>query len=106
MTIRSASFTHQTSWGCSTIRRKLSAILVLEAGIGKMHGGGEIVPTCARLARRWQADPDLVRPVSCRNNSALEYSPEHATLEAAASEERLGVLTPEPLEAVDQAFPS
>ena len=56
----------------------------------------------ARLARRWGAAGDLVRPVSVAElGLALEHLPAHTTLDASLVRDRLGIEPPDPWAAID-----
>lgn len=56
----------------------------------------------ARLARRWGAAADLVRPASAAElGLALEHLPPHTTLDASLVRDRLGIEPPDPWAAID-----
>ena len=56
----------------------------------------------ARLARRWGAAADLVRPASAAElGLALEHLPAHTTLDASLARDRLGIEPPDPWAAID-----
>jgi len=56
----------------------------------------------ARLARRWGAAADLVRPASAAElGLALEHLPGHTTLDASLVRDRLGIEPPDPWAAID-----
>jgi dTDP-4-dehydrorhamnose reductase len=56
----------------------------------------------ARLARRWGAAPDLVRPASVAElGLPLEHLPVNGTLDASAVRDRLGFKPPDPWAAID-----
>jgi dTDP-4-dehydrorhamnose reductase len=57
----------------------------------------------ARLAARWQADPNLVRPAtSAELGLRLEHLPAHTTLDPATLRDRLGIETPDPWAAIEE----
>lgn len=56
----------------------------------------------ARLARRWGAAADLVRPASAAElGLALEHLPANTTLDASLMRDRLGIEPPDPWAAID-----
>lgn len=56
----------------------------------------------ARLARRWGAPLDLVRPASVTEvGLAIEHLPPHTTLDASIVRDRLGIEPPDPWAAID-----
>lgn len=56
----------------------------------------------ARLARRWGAAADLVRPASAAElGLTLEHLPAHTTLDASLVRDRLGIEPPDPWAAID-----
>ena len=56
----------------------------------------------ARLARRWGAAADLVRPASGDEvGLTLEHLPAHTTLDASLVRDRLGIEPPDPWAAID-----
>lgn len=57
----------------------------------------------ARLARRWGAAPDLVRPATVAElGLSLEHLPAHTTLDASLVRDRLGIEPPDPWAAIDE----
>lgn len=55
-----------------------------------------------RLAARWGAASDLVRPATTADlRLALEHLPAHTTLDASAGRDRLGIASPDPWAAID-----
>jgi dTDP-4-dehydrorhamnose reductase len=57
----------------------------------------------ARLATRWQADPNLVRPAtSAELGRRLEHLPAHTTLDPATLRDRLGIEPPDPWVAIEE----
>lgn len=57
----------------------------------------------ARLARRWGATADLVRPASAAElGLALEHLPAHTTLDVSLMRDRLGIDSPDPWAAIDE----
>lgn len=57
----------------------------------------------ARLARRWGATADLVRPASAAElGLALEHLPAHTTLDVSLMRDRLGIEPPDPWAAIDE----
>jgi dTDP-4-dehydrorhamnose reductase len=56
-----------------------------------------------RLARRWGAAPDLVRPATVAElGLSLEHLPRHTTLDASAVRDTLGIEPPDPWAAIDE----
>lgn len=56
----------------------------------------------SRLAARWGAASDLVRPATAADlGLALEHLPAHTTLDASAVRDKLGIAPPEPWAAID-----
>lgn len=56
----------------------------------------------ARLARRWGAAADLVRPASAAElGLGIEHLPAHTTLDASLMRDRLGIEPPDPWAAID-----
>jgi dTDP-4-dehydrorhamnose reductase len=56
-----------------------------------------------RLAARWGAAPEMIRPVTAAESEVrLEHVPAHTTLDAAAVRDRLGIEPPDPWAAIDE----
>ena len=78
-------------------REPLSPILQVSARADVSYAD-----VAARLAHRWGAAADLVRPASAAElGLALEHLPAHTTLDASLMRDRLGIEPPDPWAAID-----
>jgi len=79
-------------------REPLGSILQVSA-----RGDIAYAEVAARLAARWGAAPDLVRPATAAESKVgLEHVPAHTTLDATAVRDRLGIEPPDPWAAIDE----
>lgn len=79
-------------------REPLGSILQVSA-----RGDIAYAEVAARLAARWGAAPDLVRPATAAESKVgLEHVPVHTTLDATAVRDRLGIEPPDPWAAIDE----
>jgi dTDP-4-dehydrorhamnose reductase len=78
-------------------REPLGPILQFSA-----RGDVSYADLASRLARRWGAAADLVRPATATElGLALEHLPQHTTLDASAVRDRLELEPPDPWAAID-----
>lgn len=78
-------------------REPLGSILQVSANADVAYAD-----VATRLAARWGAASDLVRPATAADPGlALEHLPAHTTLDASAVRDKLGIATPDPWAAID-----
>lgn len=78
-------------------RKPLDSILQVSANADMSYAD-----LATRLAKRWGAASDLVRPTTVAElGLAIEHLPAYTTLDASAVRDRLGILAPDPWVAID-----